>query len=651
MAGGAAFLAGGWRPDVAAAAVGNPIAVENQAAGSTSFQLGAGQWNGEISGYATQASVQRGEPLDVRINDYSGGPDRAANLEVYRLGYYGGAGGRLVTTITGRPLRNQGFLPPFDQFGYTTANGLWTENTLIPTDDLESGVYLIKIVGTFSGPNANHIPFVVRDDTRARDLLVVMPTNTWQAYNSFFGKCLYVAPSYDSSVETIAGKASDPDGAGGIPEGQSRAVKVSFDRPYANTIDDLNWVLRTEFPLIYWLERQGYDVTYTEDTALDAAGLDQLTAPMTKAIGIAGHSEYWTKGMFDNVAAARDAGTHIASFSANTSYWRVRYEDQRRTLVCFKTTQGIGSDAPDDGRDGVNDFGPLDPDGAGPGSTGRGGPFDPLGPNGRAGDDDDRPEYATTTFRDPGAAPGTPSAPDGVGSAPQTAFTDRSFEGLGRVGINRPENSLWGVLFVGGDSEVSYPLQVPAGDGDGGEFGAHPAWRHTKLANLEGRSIGSNLVGWEWDAIPRGNPGDPAHVYARYLARQPVGVRRLTHTDVNALRDRVPPADRAGLIFLLDEGRRYSSSSLDTPATPPAGQGSAVNAVTYRGRSGAYVFAAGTIQWSFGLGPHFDANGERTYESPRVDDTVQPVIQQATCNILADMGVKPATPQRVVLDP
>lgn len=61
------------------------------------------------------------------------------------------------------------------------------------------------------------------------------------------------------------------------------------------------------------------------------------------------------------------------------------------------------------------------------------------------------------------------------------------------------------------------------------------------------------------------------------------------------------------------------------------------------------MFAAGTMQWSFGLGPHFDSLGaDRTYESPRVDSS-QPVIGQATYNILFDMGVRPATPKGVVL--
>ena len=637
-AAGAALLVGApafVRPGAAGAAT-NAITVENLKAGSRNFQIGQFQYNGSISGFATRTSVNRGEVLKVRLNDWTKpweGPNTQATLEIYRLGYYGGNGGRLVRTQN-VALRNQGFLdennrPLFDKFGHSSAAFRWTDTVDVATTDLVSGVYLAKIKPA-AGNGENHFPFIVREDSRNRDILLVMPTNTWQAYNTWPGKCLYVSPDYRSDYETIAGKA---------PDGKSRAMKVSFDRPHNNVFDDLNWVLRTEFPLIYWLERQGYNVTYTEDMALDAAASSQLRTPRTRVLAFAGHGEYWTKRMFDKVLAARNAGTHIASFCANAAYWQVRYEDNRRTMVCFKTVQGTTTNGPDGGRDGVNDFGPLLADGSTGGAQGRGGPYDPL-TKGSA--------YATTTFRDAGAAAGSASAPDNVASSPQTQGKDRSFEGNRRVAPNRPENQLWGVMYVGDHDVVSYPMQVPSGSGTGGEFGAHPAWRKTTLANQVGARIGRDLVGWEWDAIPQGSP---SQAYGRYVSRQPAGVKRLSATNPRQLVLEVPPASREGMGYLQDEGRTYSRQlAPDIPASPPAGQGPEVHAVTYRASSGAQVFAAGTMQWSFGLGPHFNSLGaERTYESPREEGSVQPVIQQATYNILFDMGVKPATPNGVVL--
>ena len=51
-----------------------------------------------------------------------------------------------------------------------------------------------------------------------------------------------------------------------------------------------------------------------------------------------------------------DAGVNIASFSSNTGYWKVRYEDGGRTLVCYKTVQGTG--ATGNGTATPNDWGP-----------------------------------------------------------------------------------------------------------------------------------------------------------------------------------------------------------------------------------------------------------------------------------------------------
>ncbi len=55
----------------------------------------------------------------------------------------------------------------------------------------------------------------------------------------------------------------------------------------------------------------------------------------------------------------------------------------------------------------------------------------------------------------------------------------------------------------------------------------------------------------------------------------------------------------------------------------------------YRAPSGALVFGAGTVQWSWGLDSKHD----------RGVSTVDPRIQQATVNILSDMLAQPATLQ------
>ena len=599
----------------------NPITRENRLSPSGSwtgdFRFGTGKYQPDVTGFATKTSVNAGESLPIKLNVYGHGGATTVDLQIFRLGYYGGAGGRLIATLPGIPVTDQGFLPVTDALGYTTAAVEWNPTVTINTTGYETGMYLIKIVANpadFPGlGNENHIPFIVRADGRARDLLVVMPTNTWQAYNAWGGKSVYV---YNSSANptVIGAKAGNPN---------QRAAKVSFDRPMTNVIAEYNWVLRTEFPLIWWLERQGYNLTYTDDLGVHSQPA-QLRPPLTKTVAIAGHSEYWTKEMRDNMEAARDAGANIASFSANTAYWQVRLEDAGRSLVCFKTVQSRDVNPPDGGTDGVNDFGPGNIDR--PVAAG-----DPLGADHAQGG---------TGANGGQSGPGHHHLPrrgrragrhGRAGQLPVGAYPGgRDYEGLGRAGPNRPENALFGVMYIGDDDNVSYPLEVPAGPGSNGEFGAHPAWRHTTIAG-NGGDIGNNLVGWEWDAIPKGG------FYAAFAGRQPAGVKRLAET--------VPTATMGSdLAYLNDAGLTYSGA--------PGGQGPEIQAVTYRAPSGAQVFSAGTMQWSWGLGPHFEAFQSVTYETPPIDSysALNGVIQQATHNILYDGGVVPATAEGVVFD-
>jgi len=82
--------------------------------------------------------------------------------------------------------------------------------------------------------------------------------------------------------------------------------------------------------------------------------------------------------------------------------------------------------------------------------------------------------------------------------------------------------------------------------------------------------------------------------------------------------------------------------------------GTATHALTlFRAPSGALVFSAGTVQWSWGLDPHHDTETgvppERANSTDiRIGEDLKGAvhaIRQATVNLLADMGVQPATLQ------
>jgi hypothetical protein len=288
----------------------NPIQTENALPGTTAWYVTQAP-PPSIEGYTSQTSVLPGETVQLHV---STSPAASYRIEIYRLGWYGGAGGRLVGCAPGCTTDETGTARPHpgpDSNGETVAGWPVTDQFAIPADAV-SGYYVANLVLT-SGPDrdkASTVFFVVRPQVTQRStILVQVPVNTWEAYNNWGGKSLY-------EVNSTAG---------------ARAYMVSFDRPIA---PGGQWPIVWEVPLVRFLEREGYDLSYQTDvdTHLAPASLLDHRLVMTS-----GHDEYWTKEMRDAFDAARDQGTNLAFMGANNGYWQVRYQDGTRTLVGYKS--------------------------------------------------------------------------------------------------------------------------------------------------------------------------------------------------------------------------------------------------------------------------------------------------------------------------
>jgi fibronectin type 3 domain-containing protein len=303
----------------------NPVQTENAKPGTASWQLTSPAQFREIEGYASLTSVNRGGTISLFVNTIA----PTYTIEIYRMGWYGGLGGRQVLgPITRTGIQQQ--IPAPDALGTIECN--WVDpfvltvpnNSADPTD-WASGVYLAKLTWGGGGPQS-YIIFTVRDDARspAADYLFQSSVNTWQAYNAWGGKSAYDFNSYPDHVH---------------------ARKVSFNRPYdRNTgTGDFTGSMSSgwELNMLRFLEREGYDVTYSTDVDLHEQGM-ALIAPH-KAFLSVGHDEYWSYAMKSAVHQARSAGKHLGFFGSNAIYWQIRYEPAKsgglaanRTLVTYK---------------------------------------------------------------------------------------------------------------------------------------------------------------------------------------------------------------------------------------------------------------------------------------------------------------------------
>ncbi|MGJ7442278.1 DUF4082 domain-containing protein [Aquipuribacter sp. MA13-6] len=301
----------------ACAAGQNTVACENSKPGSPSSEWDiAGAGDESIQGFSTDISVDLGHRVDFKIDTDAS----AYTIDVYRLGWYDGDGARKVATLTpSAPLPQQQPACASDPSTLLYDCGTWAVSASwdVPSDAV-SGVYVARPARADTG-GASHIPFVVRDSTSTSDIVFQTSDTTWHAYNRYGGANLY-------------------NGANG------RAVKVSYNRPITTRgdVEGRDYLFANEYPMIRFLERNGYDMSYISGIDTDRHG-DLLTNHRTFLS--VGHDEYWSGAQRANVEAARDQGVNLAFFAGNEVYWRTRYEPSidgtstdYRTLVCYKET-------------------------------------------------------------------------------------------------------------------------------------------------------------------------------------------------------------------------------------------------------------------------------------------------------------------------
>ncbi|MEH1774161.1 MAG: N,N-dimethylformamidase beta subunit family domain-containing protein [Nostoc sp.] len=309
----------------------NSIYLENLNPGTTNWKLN-NRGSGEIAGYASATSVNKGGSLDIKV---SLGQAGQYTIDVYRLGHYGGTGGRLIATSGPLNGTTQPACTKDSDTGLLECN--WTTSYILQVNNnWTSGIYVAKLTDQASGKVA-HVWFVVRDDSSTADILFQSAVSTVLAYSSTGGQSLY-------SMYSVGGQ---------------RAFKVSYDAPFSQATDQQSnqpdTPLQWEYNMLRWLESQGYDITYTDSMQVHTDGQKLLNHKVFLSVG---HDEYWSKEIRDHVETARNTGINLGFFSANTAYWRVRFENStlaagqvkpNRVMACYKQDWSLDSVAQQQG--------------------------------------------------------------------------------------------------------------------------------------------------------------------------------------------------------------------------------------------------------------------------------------------------------------
>lgn len=213
-----------------------------------------------VEGYFDATSVGCGEKTLLTIIG-----SRYADISIYRIGYYKGAGARLVMTV--------------DSATSFTANA-----------KTPPGVYLVKLKS--SGHAPSFVPIVVRSQSIKSDITFLSSVMTWQAYNQWGGTSLYKGADRTSGT---------------------RAESVSFDRPYDG--DGAGQFRYMEQPLVQMIEQLGLDINYLTDI-----DLNEQPKIVSASLVFGGNSKYWTQSMRTTIEGAVNSGVNLLTFGGSTGY-------------------------------------------------------------------------------------------------------------------------------------------------------------------------------------------------------------------------------------------------------------------------------------------------------------------------------------------
>src|SRR5215472_12463259 len=328
------------RPAFAAGPCGPPvtsvIACENSLPGDppSDWQV-TGDGDSSIQGFATSMSVSAGQTESFKIST----PATSYHIDILRIGYYGGDGARKIVSN----MLPTAALPQSQPacLNDTAATGLidcgnWgvSASWTVPSNSV-SGLYIAHLVRNDTG-GESLIPFVVRNDASHSDILFQTSDETEQAYNSYGGNSLY-----QCTVNCPPG----------TPQAYKGAAKVSYNWPWHTPLDDggRSWFMYAEYPMIRFLEANGYDVSYTSGVDVSQSGYASILEQHKMFLSVA-HDEYWSGQQRSNVTAALAAGVNLAFFSGNEVFWKTRWDNSidgsntpYRTMVVYKETLGPNS--------------------------------------------------------------------------------------------------------------------------------------------------------------------------------------------------------------------------------------------------------------------------------------------------------------------
>jgi hypothetical protein len=171
-----------------------------------------------------------------------------------------------------------------------------------------SGVYFAELRAP--GGRIGYAPFVLRPSRLGEQrVAVVIPTQTWQAYNF-----------------------RDDDGDGVADTWYVQGNTARLGRPFLNRGVPPHFKYY-DAPFLRWLARTGHSADYLSDADLSAVASGRRLAARYSLIVFPGHHEYVTAHEYDIVTGYRNRGGNLMFLSANNFFYEIRRRGVTMTRV------------------------------------------------------------------------------------------------------------------------------------------------------------------------------------------------------------------------------------------------------------------------------------------------------------------------------
>ena len=338
----------------------------------------------KIEGYTDQLSVEPGDEIGFHVSTNA----RTYSMTIARVGI----AREVVWSRDGLP----GKQSPVPEDAFSHGCHWPVALSLTVPADWKSGYYQVVLEGSYENDESarGEMFFVVRtaDLGRRARILLVLTTNTYNAYNTWGGASFYHGPggpgrrlSFDRPFEGFKGaeglykfsipadfenvveslsngllseglaveaakhgislspkgsvtveqpgrtwRIIDVFGIGGCYRVELEEEQVSF---YNRSVGWLSGWHTWERNFVSWAEKNGYEMDYAASSDLEFRSGILEHYPLVLSVG---HDEYWSSPMRDHLEGFIAAGGNVAFLSGNVAYWQVRSEDRGRALVCWK---------------------------------------------------------------------------------------------------------------------------------------------------------------------------------------------------------------------------------------------------------------------------------------------------------------------------